>query len=241
MGLDRRLIFFISMFRDACWVGVVCRLLPFPYLATEADWHLHPFVFTSLTGTWGVQDKGIDEAFWPIFQMDKVEEGKGSHWSLRMLFAVIIGVGVYGSYTYAPDRGGLAAMSALAPAWLVVWFLLASHGTAVWGLALELQPWHSLASCRWRLLEGFYAENDLNVIKLATSPCSGHSDQAMSGPFELHTCVLKKKKSKARIWYDNIGYHGYAASAVAHVLCKMHPSLNEKLQPQTLGVPVLNP
>jgi hypothetical protein len=59
---------------------------------------------------WGVQDKGIDEAFWPIFQMDKVEEGKGSHWSLRLLFAVIIGVGVYGSYTYAPDRGGLPSV-----------------------------------------------------------------------------------------------------------------------------------
>ncbi len=56
-----------------------------------------------------LQDKGIDEAFWPIFQMDEVpEEGKGSHWTVRIGMGAALVLAVWALQAYAPDKGAPA-------------------------------------------------------------------------------------------------------------------------------------
>ena len=55
-----------------------------------------------------VQDKGIDEAFWPILELDaKPEEGKGSHWIVRFGMGAAIVLAVWALHAYAPDKGAL--------------------------------------------------------------------------------------------------------------------------------------
>lgn len=53
-----------------------------------------------------VQDKGIDEAFWPIFELDEVPEaGKGSHWTVRIGMGAALVAAVWALHAYAPDKG----------------------------------------------------------------------------------------------------------------------------------------
>jgi len=53
-----------------------------------------------------MQDKGIDEAFWPIFELDEVPEaGKGSHWTVRIGMAAALVAAVWALHAYAPDKG----------------------------------------------------------------------------------------------------------------------------------------
>eukprot|EP00884_Botryococcus_braunii_P003901 jgi/Botrbrau1/13511/Bobra.0082s0104.1 len=83
------LIFVILIIRSlialVTWVTSGYTLWLFPYLLAE--------------------DKGITEAFWPIFEVEKPEEGKGSQWWLRAIFAIVLGLCIYGSIVYAPDTG----------------------------------------------------------------------------------------------------------------------------------------
>lgn len=51
------------------------------------------------------QDKGIDQAFWPILELEEVEEGKrGSHWLSRVALAAGLAASVWALHVYAPDR-----------------------------------------------------------------------------------------------------------------------------------------
>ena len=53
-----------------------------------------------------VQDKGIDEAFWPIFQLDEApKEGRGSHWAVRIALGAALAGAVWAVQSYAPDKG----------------------------------------------------------------------------------------------------------------------------------------
>lgn len=57
-----------------------------------------------------LQDKGLDEAFWPILQMDEPPEKKGvSHWVSRVLFALAACLALWGLYFYVPAKGACAA------------------------------------------------------------------------------------------------------------------------------------
>ena len=52
------------------------------------------------------QDKGIDEAFWPILQMDEPPESKWSnHWSLRVGTMGAVAATLWVILTYAPETG----------------------------------------------------------------------------------------------------------------------------------------
>ena len=56
-----------------------------------------------------MQEKGIDEAFWPLYELDEwPEEGKGSSWFVRIGIALtLIGV-VWALHVYVPDKAGTA-------------------------------------------------------------------------------------------------------------------------------------
>ena len=59
------------------------------------------------------QDKGIDQAFWPIFELEDMEEGKrGSHWLTRVALATGLAASVWALHVYAPDRTRLKGASA---------------------------------------------------------------------------------------------------------------------------------
>lgn len=77
-----------SLIALSTWVVLGRSLWLFPYLLSD--------------------DKGIDEAFWPIFQMDEVpEEGKGSHWTVRFGMGAALVLGVWALHAYAPDKGAV--------------------------------------------------------------------------------------------------------------------------------------
>ena len=58
-----------------------------------------------MCGVQAVQDKGIDEAFWPVFELEDVKEGKGrSHWLTRVALAAALAASVWALHVYAPDR-----------------------------------------------------------------------------------------------------------------------------------------
>ncbi|KAK9907282.1 hypothetical protein WJX75_000641 [Coccomyxa subellipsoidea] len=53
-------------------------------------------------------DKGIDEAFWPILELDpKPEEGKGSHWTVRFGMGAALMLSIWALHAYAPDKGAV--------------------------------------------------------------------------------------------------------------------------------------
>lgn len=57
-----------------------------------------------------VQEKGIDEAFWPLYELDeRAEEGKGSHWLVRTGMALTLGGLVWALHVYVPDKAGKQA------------------------------------------------------------------------------------------------------------------------------------
>lgn len=59
-----------------------------------------------------MQDKGLDEAFWPLYEMDEPPKTKTyAHWLLRALFALAACLALWGLHSYAPDKGGFAACS----------------------------------------------------------------------------------------------------------------------------------
>ncbi|KAK9839798.1 hypothetical protein WJX81_002420 [Elliptochloris bilobata] len=67
------------------WVALGRCLWLFPFLLSE--------------------DKGIDQAFWPIFELEDEREGKGrSHWLTRVALAAALGASVWALHVYAPDR-----------------------------------------------------------------------------------------------------------------------------------------
>lgn len=52
------------------------------------------------------QEKGIDEAFWPIFQLDEAPaKGKGSHWAVRIGMGLALGGAIWALHAYVPDKG----------------------------------------------------------------------------------------------------------------------------------------
>ena len=54
-----------------------------------------------------VQEKGIDEAFWPLYELDEQpEEGKGSHWFVRIAMAMALVGTVWALHVYVPDKAG---------------------------------------------------------------------------------------------------------------------------------------
>ena len=54
-----------------------------------------------------VQEKGIDEAFWPLYELDeRAEEGKGSHWLVRTGMALTLAGLVWALHVYVPDKAG---------------------------------------------------------------------------------------------------------------------------------------
>lgn len=54
-----------------------------------------------------MQDKGLDEAFWPIFQLDEAEKDKNKVVQGGMRFGVALGILSlgYAFYQNVPDRG----------------------------------------------------------------------------------------------------------------------------------------
>lgn len=55
-----------------------------------------------------MQEKGIDEAFWPIFELDEApEKGKGSHWAVRIGLGLALVASIWALQAYAPDKGVL--------------------------------------------------------------------------------------------------------------------------------------
>ena len=53
-----------------------------------------------------LQDKGLDEAFWPIYEVDERPEKTGmAHWLLRVLFGLAICLSLWGLHSYVPDKG----------------------------------------------------------------------------------------------------------------------------------------
>jgi hypothetical protein len=71
-------------------------------------WHQHSLSL-HLRGLFllsAAQDKGIDEAFWPILELDpKPEEGKGSHWTVRFGMGAALMLSIWALHAYAPDKG----------------------------------------------------------------------------------------------------------------------------------------
>ena len=54
-----------------------------------------------------MQEKGIDEAFWPLYELDeRPEEGKGSHWFVRIAMALALVGTVWALHVYVPDKAG---------------------------------------------------------------------------------------------------------------------------------------
>ena len=54
-----------------------------------------------------LQEKGIDEAFWPLYELDeRPEEGKGSHWFVRIAMALALVGTVWALHVYVPDKAG---------------------------------------------------------------------------------------------------------------------------------------
>lgn len=57
-----------------------------------------------------VQEKGIDEAFWPLYELDEQpEKGKGSHWLVRTGMALTVAGVVWALHVYVPDKAGAAS------------------------------------------------------------------------------------------------------------------------------------
>ena len=60
-----------------------------------------------LRGGADVQDKGLDEAFWPIFQLEEASKDKNS--ALQAALRAGVGIGLagmcYALYHHAPDKG----------------------------------------------------------------------------------------------------------------------------------------
>ncbi len=57
-----------------------------------------------------VKEKGIDEAFWPLYELDEQpEKGKGSHWLVRTGMALTLGGVVWALHVYVPDKAGRAS------------------------------------------------------------------------------------------------------------------------------------
>ena len=55
-----------------------------------------------------LQDKGLDEAFWPIFELDEPpKRAWASHWALRLGTVVAVGAACWAVLTYAPETGAL--------------------------------------------------------------------------------------------------------------------------------------
>lgn len=60
-----------------------------------------------------VQEKGIDEAFWPLYELDEQpEEGKGSHWFVRIAMALALVGTVWALHVYVPDKAGASLQPA---------------------------------------------------------------------------------------------------------------------------------
>lgn len=62
-----------------------------------------------------LQDKGLDEAFWPIFQFDEPDKDKNA-WvqrGLRLLFGLALASMSFALYHHAPDKGGRFAQPGL--------------------------------------------------------------------------------------------------------------------------------
>ena len=58
-----------------------------------------------MRGVHARQDKGIDQAFWPVFELEDEKEGKGrSHWLTRVALAAALAASVWALHVYAPDR-----------------------------------------------------------------------------------------------------------------------------------------
>ena len=61
-----------------------------------------------LRGGADAQDKGLDEAFWPIFQLEEASKDKNS--ALQAALRAGVGIGLsgmcYALYHHAPDKGG---------------------------------------------------------------------------------------------------------------------------------------
>ncbi|KAK9804442.1 hypothetical protein WJX73_000818 [Symbiochloris irregularis] len=54
-------------------------------------------------------DKGLDEAFWPLWQMDEPPEKRGiTHWLLRVLMGLTTCMTIWTLYQYVPDAKGAA-------------------------------------------------------------------------------------------------------------------------------------
>ena len=54
-----------------------------------------------------MQEKGIDEAFWPLYELDEQpEKGKGSHWLVRTGMALTLAGVVWALHVYVPDKAG---------------------------------------------------------------------------------------------------------------------------------------
>lgn len=54
-----------------------------------------------------MQEKGIDEAFWPLYELDEQpEKGKGSHWIVRTGMALTLAGVVWALHVYVPDKAG---------------------------------------------------------------------------------------------------------------------------------------
>ena len=54
-----------------------------------------------------MQEKGIDEAFWPLYELDEQpEKGKGSHWVVRTGMALTLAGVVWALHVYVPDKAG---------------------------------------------------------------------------------------------------------------------------------------
>ncbi len=57
--------------------------------------------------TFCLQEKGIDEAFWPLYELDEQpEKGKGSHWLVRTGMALTLAGVVWALHVYVPDKAG---------------------------------------------------------------------------------------------------------------------------------------
>ena len=53
-----------------------------------------------------LQEKGLDEAFWPILELDKPpQENWSNHWSLRLLTMAAVGATLWVILSYAPETG----------------------------------------------------------------------------------------------------------------------------------------
>ena len=71
-----------------------------------------------MDGCCKLQEKGIDEAFWPLVQLDEEPaKGKGSHWAVRIGMGLALGGAIWALHAYAPDKGAPCVALRMCASW----------------------------------------------------------------------------------------------------------------------------